>query len=225
MKKQDISFRRLLITAIFSIFLVTLNAQVDSVINYPNLLLPRFTKSVVVLKSGQINTAVLNYNTIDQEMVFMQNGLFYVLDEPQKIDSIFMANRKFVPQEKGFYEVLYKGPVTLFMQHKSYAEFQGYPTGYGARSQTTSPNYVSRIYGAKGTLNLKIPNDYKVVEDSKYWLRYNSQMSSFENKKGFLKIFPEKAKDLNQYIEKNKINFKNTEDLKKLISYCNELFM
>jgi hypothetical protein len=198
-------------------------AQTDSLVNRPNLLIPRFTKSVIKLKSGEIKTAVLNYNTVDQEMVFMQKDLFLVLTDPMLIDSVFMANRTFVPMEKGFYEVLLKAPVTLFMQHKSYVVSEGYPTGYGAKSQTTAPSYVRQIYGANGAIDLKIPQGFKVEDDSQYWVRYNNQMKPFETKRSFLKIFPDKEKELNQYISRNDIDFKKPEKVKNLIIYCNEL--
>lgn len=202
-----------------------LSAQTDSLVNLPNLLLPKFTKSVVKLKSGEIKTAVLNYNKVDQEMVFMQQKLFLILDNPKQVDSVFMANRTFVPMEKGFYEVLYKGAVTLFKQHKSYVESEGVPTAYGAKSQTTSPNYVRQIYGATGAIDLKIPQGYKVVDDSQFWVMYNGQLRSFDNKRLFLKIFPDKEKELSSFIDKNKTDFKDVDKVKSLIAYCNGLFM
>ena len=211
-----------LILVFFSLPLV---AQTDSLINLPNLLIPRFTKSVVKLKTGVINTAILNYNTVDQEMVFMQNKLFLVLNEPQLIDTVFLANRTFVPFEKGFYELLVKAPVTLFIQHKSYVEFEGYPTLYGAKSQTNAPSYVRQIYGATGAIDLKIPAGFKVIDDSQFWICKNNVMSVFETKRQFLKIFPDKENELKKFISKNNIDFKKGEDVIKLINYCNELYM
>jgi hypothetical protein len=202
-----------------------IKAQTDSLVNLPNLLIPRFTKSVVKLKSGEIKTAFLNYNTVEQEMVFMQQKLFLVLDDPKQVDSVFMANRIFVPMEKGFYEVLLKEPITLFQQHKSYVESEGVPTAYGAKSQTTSPNYVRQIYGANGPIDLKIPKGYKVVDDSQYWVRYKDQMRSFDTKRLFLKIFPEKEKELSDYIDKYKVDFKKPENVKRLVEYCNKLIV
>lgn len=135
-----------------------------------------------------------------------------------------MANRTFVPVDRIFLEVLLRAPVTLFKQHKSYVEFEGYPTGYGAKSQTTAPNYVRQIYGLNGAIDLKIPAGYKVVDDSQYWIGMNFGMSAFESKRQFLKIFPDNEKALNLYITKNNIDFKKAGDVIKLVRYCNELF-
>lgn len=200
------------------------SAQTDSLVNLPNLLLPRFTKSIVKLKSGQINTAVLNYNTVDQQMVFMQQKQPMILDNPQLVDTVFMANRTFVPFEKGFYELLVAAPITLFKQNKSYVEFEGYPTLYGAKSQTTSSTGVSRIYSSSGPINLKIPQGYKVVDDSEYWIRKESGMINFDTKRQFLKIFPDKEKELSQFISRNKIDFEKTVEVIKLINFCNEIY-
>jgi hypothetical protein len=207
MKKTRIIIRNILSAFILMFFTFPLAAQTDSLINLPNLLIPRFTKSVVKLKTGEIYTATLNYNTVDQEMVFMQKKLFLVLNEPKQVDTIFMANRTFVPFEKGFYELMIKAPITLFIQHKSYVEFEGYPTLYGAKSQTTAPSYVRQIYGANGPIDLKIPKGYTVVDDSQYWVRKDTKIDVFKTKRQFLKIFADKENQLNQFINKNHTDF------------------
>ncbi len=212
---------RLVLVFLFSMPL--LNAQVDSLINLPNLLLPRFTRSIVKMKSGETRTAILNYNIVDQQMVFMQKKLFYVLDDPQLIDTVYMANRIFIPFEKGFYELAVMGPITLLIQHKAYAESLGVPTGYGARSQTTSYNYVKMIFGGNGAINLKFPDEYKIVNDTEYWIRKDGNMQSFKNKRQFLKIFPNNEKELDQFINKNNINFGDYQSITKLVQYCNEI--
>jgi len=201
-----------------------LNAQSDTLMNLPNLLLPRFTKSIVKMKSGEKKIAVLNYNLVDQEMVFMQKNQYWVLDNPDLIDTVYMANRVFVPFEKGFYELAVPGPVTLFIQHKAYAESLGVPTGYGARSQTTGYNYVKTIYGGNGAINLKMPDNYKIVDDTEYWIRKDGDMQKVDNKRQFLKLFADKEKELDQYINRYKITFENYQSVIKLMQYCNELY-
>ena len=201
-----------------------LNAQTDTLMNLPNLLLPRFTKSIVKMKSGEKKIAILNYNLVDQEMVFMQKDQYWVLDNPHLIDTVYMANRTFIPFEKGFYELAVPGPVTLFIQHKAYAESLGVPTGYGARSQTTGFNYVKTIYGGNGAINLKIPENYKVVDDTEYWIRKDGVMQKFDNKRQFLKMFADKDKELDQFMSRNKVSFENYQSVIKLVQYCNEIY-
>jgi hypothetical protein len=224
MKNHKLSLRHFISAFVLFSLSFTLTAQTDSLVNLPNLLLPRFTKSIVKLKSGETKTAVLNYNKVDQQMVFMQQKQPMILDNPQLIDTIFMANRTFVPFEKGFYELLVVAPITLFRQNKSYVEFEGSPTLYGAKSQTTSPSGVSQIYASSGPINLKVPQGYKVVDDSQFWISMESGMKIFDTKREFLKIFPEKEKELSQYISKYKVNFEKTDEVIRLVNYCNEIY-
>lgn len=198
-------------------------AQTDSLQNLPNLLLPKFTTSVVKMKSGEKRRAVLNYNIVDQEMVFMQRDQFFVLNDPQLIDTVYMANRAFVPFEKGFYELALRGPVTLFIQHKAYVESVGVPTGYGAMSQTTSYNYVKAVYDNNGAINLKLPDEYKITDDTEYWVLTDGVMKNFDNKRQFLQIFPEKGKELKQYLAKARLDFDDYQAVIKLIEYCNSI--
>jgi len=198
-------------------------AQTDSAVNLPNFLMPSFTRSLVKFKSGEVKTAVLNYNVVDQEMVVKQVDAYMVLDNPQLIDTILMNDRKFVPFKEAFYEVALTGPVTLFIQHKINAEDEGTPTGYGAASKSATPVYVKQLYGPTGSVNLRIPDNVKLTDATDYWISKDNSMEKFTNKRQFLKIFKDKEKEINQYIDKNNISFKKPEDIVKLVTYCRDL--
>lgn len=195
-------------------------AQMDSAINLPNFLLPNFTRSIIKFKAGGENkTAMLNYNVVDQELVFLQPDNYMVLDNPDVIDTVFMAGRKFVPVKKAFYEVLLSGAHALYMQYKTNAESAGTPTGYGATTKSQGNTYVRQVYGPIGSVDLKIPDDIKLTEDNYYWVLTDNTMEKFANKRQFLKIFKDKEKELNEYIDHNGISFKKNYDVMRLVRY------
>jgi len=207
------------------VFIIPARAQTpDSLVNLPNLLFPKFSWGIVKLKTGERNKAMLNYNTVTQELVFMQKKDFLVLDNPQDIDSVFLWNKIFIPFEKAFYELAVMAPVTLFIQHKSYVEQPGVPTGFGAKSQTAGPTSVARYYGARGPIDLKLPNDFKVIDDTEYWIKREGGFDNFDNKKQFLKIFPDKEGELSKFIKQRGIDFEKPEKVVELVVYCNELY-
>lgn len=208
---------------LFSVAFTGLSAQPDTLKNLPNLLLPRFTKSIVKMKSGEKKIAYLNYNLVDQEMVFMQKDQYWVLDNPHLIDTVYLANKTFIPFEKGFYELAVLAPVSLFIQHKAYAESLGVPTGYGARSQTTGYNYVKTIYGGNGAINLKMPENFKIVDDTEYWIRKEGVMQKVANKRELLKLFADKEKEIDQFMSRNKVSFENYQSVIKLVQHYNEI--
>jgi hypothetical protein len=216
---------RSLSVSLLLMFAGTVKAQeIDTLQNLPNLLFPKFAKGIVKLKDGKIYTAILNYETVEQEMIFLQNKYTIILDNPYLIDTILLNNKRFVPFPKGFYEVVYKAPITLFMQHKSYVESLGTPIGYGAMSQTTPSSYVRQVFDRRGSIALKIPDNFKVVDDSDYWVRWANGMEKFTTKSQFLKIFPDKEKELKKFISGNHIDFKNNFDLIKLLEYTNVIY-
>ena len=78
-------------------------------------------------------------------------------------------------------------------------------------------------YGKGGVLEQRIPSNYNVVDISEVWVRKDGVMSRFSNKKQFLKMFGELKSELNQFMKQNNTDFKNLEDISKLVQYINEL--
>jgi hypothetical protein len=225
MTKTKQFIRQAIIAMALLVFIIPVKAQTpDSLVNLPNLLFPKFSWGIVKLKAGDKNKAMLNYNTVTQELVFMQKKDFLVLDNPQDIDTVYLWNKIFIPFERAFFELAVMAPVSLFIQHKSYVVQPGVPTGFGATSQTAGPTSVSRIYGARGPIDLKLPKDYKVVDDTEYWIKKEGSMDNFDTKKQFLKIFPDKKDELDKFIKQHDIDFENPAKVVELVVYCNELY-
>lgn len=225
MAKTKQFIKHAIIAMALMVFIIPAGAQTpDSLVNLPNLLFPKFSWGIVKLKTGEKNKAMLNYNTVTQELVFMQKKDFLVLDNPQDIDSVFLWNKIFIPFEKAFYELAVMAPVTLFIQHKSYVEQPGVPTGFGAKSQTAGPTSVARYYGARGPIDLKLPNDFKVIDDTEYWIKREGSFDNFDTKKKFLKIFPDKEAELSKFIKERGIDFEKPVKVVELVVYCNELY-
>jgi hypothetical protein len=216
--------KSILCSTVFTTLAFTGFAQLDTASNLPNMLLSKFTNAVIKFKTGQSKSATVNYNTLDEVLLFEQGDRYMSLDDPHLVDTLFMANRRFVPVNNVFYELVMTGPVTLFIQHKSTAEPLGTPSGYGVRSQTTSARYQRQLYGPTGTVSLRVPDDMKVENASEYWVRKGGDMEKFSNKRQFLKIFKDKEKELNKFIDANSISFKNLSHIVKLFNYCNELY-
>ncbi len=198
-----------------------LSGQTDPDNPFPQLLFPSFTRGIIKMKSGKTNTASLNYNTVDEEMVFDQKGVYMVLDKPEEIDTVYMQNRKFVPVEKAFYEVVVNGPVSLYIQHKSRYAPVGSNTAYGLTSQTLGPTAVSTVRVGNQVRNLELPENVKVSPATVYWVRRNNEMNKFTTERQFLKIFPDKENEIKEFIKNSRLDLKTREDLIKLGNFCN----
>ena len=197
--------------------------QTDPSNPLPQFLFPGFTKSLVKMKDGRDLVATINYNMVDEEMIFDQKGIYMALEKPQEIDTIYLQNRKFVPVDKSFYEVLNKGQITLFIQHKSRYSPVGSTTAYGMTSKTLGPTAVRTIQGGNQVRQLEVPDNVTVSPATVYWVRINGEMNKFTTDRQFMKLFPELEDKLKEFFKNDKIDIKSREDLIKLGNFCNSL--
>lgn len=218
---QSIKSKTLHIIALIC-FVMPITAQTEPAENFAQFLYPNFSKSIVKLKTGEILNALMNYNTVTEKMTFYQKGILLNMNNPEKADTIFIQNSKFVFVEGVFYEILLAAPVSLYIQHKSTISTTGKPAAYGASSQTASSTSITKLYNDK-TYNLKLPDDFNVTPTPVFWVRTNDGMQKFVTERQFLKIFPTKEDEIKKFIKKYNINIKKQNDLIKLVTYCNEL--
>jgi hypothetical protein len=183
--------------------------------------LPAFVEGTVKQKSGETNKALLNYNSVTEEMIFDQGGRQLALDKIENVDTVFIQDRKFVPFGSVFYEVATAGPVPLYIQHKTQLIPPGNNTGFGT-SQTAAITNISDLKAAGLAYKLKLPDDYKVINKTIYWLRKNNNYYIIKTEKNIEDLFPEKADAIKKNVKDNKVNFKNSQDLIKVIRFCNE---
>jgi hypothetical protein len=219
-----IVFGKSFIVIALSLFVLDLPAQTENENPLPHFLFPKFTRSIVKMKAGNQYSASINYNMIDEEMIFEQKGGYLALDRPSLIDTVLLQNRTFVPVERAFYEVVVKGPLAFFIQHKSRYAPVGSNTAYGLKSQTLGPTAVRTVQAGNQVRQLDVPTDVTVAPATVFWVRKNNEMEKFTTERQLLKIFPEKETELKEFIKKEKLDLKIREDLIRIGNYCNELY-
>jgi hypothetical protein len=189
----------------------------------PQFIFPDFIKGMVKMKNGSSQSALLNYNSVSETIVYEKDDQIYDLIHTETIDTVFIEDRRFVPAGSVFHEVLLIAPISLFVQYKGELIRPGAPAGYGGTSQVSNTKLITSVELASGYYNLQLPADYSVKVETVFWLRINGNMESFVNERQFLKIFPEKQDELKQFIKKNKIKFDKFPQMISLIKYTNEL--
>jgi hypothetical protein len=177
----------------------------------------------VKMKSGQTEFALMNYNELTEEMIFVKNGVKLAIDSLETIDTITIESRIFVPHQKILFELLVKGPVSLFVQHKCNPIAAGNPSGYGETTETGAATNISSVYYAgKPLQKLKLSSDYHITSDTHFWIRRNGTFYKSNTSSQIIRVFPEKAKEIKHFIKENHLNLENRSDLITLIIKCNE---
>ena len=170
-----------------------------------------WVSGIVILGNGEtFNNVPLKYNVFDEKLYFKNPKNNEILEFVQPVKSFkfnelkgagvfskgFPAIDRF--NSETFYDVLFDGKVKLLnKKYKTVLEVRPY------NSATVEKSFVDR-------------NDYYIVKGNKIERIKNSR-------KDFLDIFSDKSAQIDAFIKKEKINFKNNDDLVKVFNYFESL--
>jgi len=181
---------------------------------------PSFVQGTVRQKSGEVNKALLNYNSLTEEMIFDQSGQKMALDKLEFIDTVYMENKRFILVGKVFYELAANTPIALFIQHKSEIIPPGSNTGFGT-THTSAATNVTDLKALGMAYQLRLPDDYILTSNKVFWLKKGNNYYVLKDLKDVQNLFVEKAGAIKEFVKVNKINFRNAEDLTRLILFSN----
>ena len=201
---------------------LNVNAQGNSDRPLPQFLFPVFADGVIIMKDASKSEARLNYNMVEEAMISEKDGVYWRSQNPALIDTIYLQNRKFVPVDNAFYEILATGEATFFLENKSNYVSVGEDIGYGAKSHSIDHTELTRFETWSSVATVELPKNVTISKVSVNWVRRNGTMQRFNTEKQLLKMFSEKKIRISDYIDKQKINLKVREDLIKLGNFCNE---
>jgi len=182
---------------------------------------PEFKNGTVLMKSGQQHQALLNYNTLSEEMIFEDKGrkLAISKEEKEKVDTVFIEGRKFFVLNGRFAELIYRSGYELYAEYRCDVKYPGKPAGYGGTSETSSVSTYSGVYSGGVLYELKLPDDFKIKPYIIYWLKKDGVINKFVNLKQLNKIFSDRKDLIKEYISSNNPDFNDRESLIRLIRY------
>lgn len=182
-------------------------------------LFPEFSMGVVLMKNGMKNETSLNYNSLTEEMIFETNGTKLAVSQLDKIDTIFIKNRKFIPVNNKFLEIVYQSKYTLFAEHKCSIKDPGKPSGYGGTSQTSATSTYSSYFSGGQVYELKLPEGYQTKPFVDYWLRKDGQINKFLSLRQLSKFFSDKEDLFKVFVKKQDVKYDNETSLVELIKF------
>jgi hypothetical protein len=194
----------------------------DSV-NLKSFLFEKFIDGAVLLKSGTIEHAPLNYNTDDQNIVFIKNGKYMVIEDLEQVDTIYLQHKKFIPLNKAIYQVVSEtSPVALLVSYtnkKRPMVATSDHTGTSKQSMSQVSNTVTDVYTSRN-----FQGTYSVELLKQYWFKKNEQIYKVTAKRNFLSSFPSKSRsNIEKYIGEKNIILNYEPDLVELVEFCNKL--
>lgn len=205
----------------FSFAFIGLNAQYKDKVIPPEYLFKDFTSGEVYLNNTSIISTSLNFNTLNQEMLFKKDSSILKLNMPGLIDSIVIENRVFIPFGKNFYEIIAGSKLKLLVQNRSRWDTQGEAVGYGF-SKLAKVTKETQLMGGGSIVNLDPPVEVKIYDDSELLIFADNKMLSATMLKNYIDLFPNSKKDIQSFAKKNKLNLRTKNDIIKLVQYINK---
>lgn len=182
-----------------------------------------FTNGTVLFKDGTKTTALLNYDTFEEQMIFKNGNEIMALASPELISSIEINDHTFEWLEGDvFLEKIDTATVIIYKRNRNQLMSKGKGTAFGGVSNTSSVqpvNNLPRGYDKQGT-ELSVNEDFELMPDNLYYTKAKTGFKSLASSKQFCKAFGGDKKDVTKYIQTNKMNLQNVDDVLQLIEYC-----
>ena len=200
----------------------SLFAQEEEIGN--GLLFPQFEKGVVVFKDGTRSSASLNYNLMQQEMLFQDvDSTIMAIGNPTEVLVIIIGERRFFPTSSKciFYEEIQAGTGSFFIQRKAIMLSEGKAAAYGGYSQTSSvSSYGSFQDGRTGQMVKLNPNEkFKIKNECFYYLKSGKSFKRFFSSKTLGKLFKGQESKIETFAKEQSIDFTKIDDIGRIVEY------
>jgi hypothetical protein len=183
---------------------------------------PEFIKGSVLMKSGIKNDAMLNYNALTEEMVFIKDGKNLAITKLEDIDTVYVGQTKFFLLKNKFVEIVYHNKYDLYAGHIANIVDPGKPAGYGGTSQTSSVTTYSSFLSNGQAYNLQLPEGIETKASTEYWLKKDGKPELFLSLRQLSKLFDDKSDSFKKYVKENKVKIENKESLIGLIKFMEQ---
>ncbi|MBS1576605.1 MAG: hypothetical protein JST09_14985 [Bacteroidetes bacterium] len=204
----------------FVLFLMTeagYGQDVENNTQQSKLLFDHFIFGSVLLKSGKREEIALNYNTSDQQIIFFRNGNYLILDELEKVDTVYIKDKKFVPLHTFFFEVLLQNKQADLLATYTNVK-KTIPNGYANNlaQDALNPVFTTTTNSYIGETSKK-----EIVEIKKvFWINKKETQTQINNPKQLLQLFTKEKKAIKKYIRKNSPDITDEESVKKIYGFC-----
>lgn len=182
----------------------------------------------VVFKDGSVSSAPLNYNLVLNEISFIDSeSKLMALDITSNIVYISYHNRLFIPYNKTVIEQIqsYDGDVSLFVKRTTKVKESSVTGPYGIKMDPSQVyKLIPKPVAGRSLNSFEFINDIEVdvSMETSYYIKSMGKIHKISRIKDIKKLFPEKNDTILNYINEQKLNISNAEDLKKLIAFCTD---
>jgi len=191
-----------------------------------------FRVGIVHFMYGDPIRAMLNYNFILQEMQLIHPETNEILNlvRQANLTHIEIGNDIFVPvRNQGFAVIIQDGPITLL--HKKHIVIRDARRGaYGIPLNTATVDRLTYLHVGTGGQGSPAPLTNRLPQNTEHRVRHQHYLMKNNvvyqaTRRNFLHLYREVHPQLETFIRKNNIDFRNEQHLRSLTMFANSLLM
>ncbi len=186
---------------------------------------PQFINGEIFFRNGATSDAPLNYNYLYGEIEFISpknDTLAIAKDQMLNIKKVVIGSNTFFYNRR-YVELVMENTVGRLLKSQMFDVVKREKIGAYDQPSSTSAidSYGSFVanFGEVPVLDLKVRENITLVLKTEYFFgdQYNLLLPA--NKKNIYKAYHSKQDRIDKYLGENSVDFKNPDDLKKLMDY------
>jgi glutathione peroxidase len=191
-----------------------LNAQND-------LLFPQYEKGTALLKNGTKAEGLYNYSIARQQIQYQgEDNAPMTFENPEEISVVIIAGRVFErTKQEGFLERIPVGEGFYYVKWEAKWISEGKNVGNGHRAHSYSTTgYKTCDTGTTSTPHYTYDEGTTVVPECSYYIKKEEHLKRFNSAASLSKAIGCCKKELEEFVKKENINFKNPEDVYRMMT-------
>jgi len=180
----------------------------------------------VVFKTGETSRNLFNYNMLNNNIFFLdEKDQAMQLTGLKDISAIFYGKRTFFPlNAREVVELVETFPDGSILAVKRKTEIKNKVEQRGAYGTSTATSATVRVTAIDDvrptTIAIDKTTEVEIFLRFQFFIINNNKFIAINKLKDLKKIYPEKWESILQYVDKNRINFDNKDQVIALIKFC-----
>lgn len=180
-----------------------------------------FMDGVAHFKDGTKGKSKMNYGTYTEKFYFLEDRTVMELANTDEISSVTLGQYVFEPVKSGmFYEKVEAGKGNLYIRWKTRINSIGKVGAYGIENRSGGVLSINRLRNPSRTDGLKINERVAELNQNMYYLKIKGKFKKISSFKDLAKMFGDHKDDIISYVEGNKLEFRNVDDVLKATTYA-----
>ena len=186
---------------------------------------PKFSRGKIIFKNQTTTEALINYNYLIGEIEFIGPGNDTLAIAKHQLPTIqrIIVNKDTFYYDEGYLQQVLQTQMGKLARRQMLVitkiEKLGAYDRPSSSTKTESMIIFKDYYGSTVNHDLRVRENITMAYRSEYFFGDNYLSFLLANKKNLLKLYPSRKHMINNYLDENKVDFRNIDDLKKMFLF------